>query len=336
MDAALLSAQPIRPAAAAGWRSYEVQPGDTLSGIAVRVGLDVQELAVRNNLDSIDHLMAGQTLRIDAGATLAAALPAGGLLARVHLWPWPPAQGQTLAIWLQAHAPVTFTLTYEGRPYQVHADGQRGWALVPIPPLTVPGLKPLVVTAGAQTWRAEVPVQPGSFSSYNIPAEVSDPILAAADKVQAETAAMTALFASFTPGGWTPRSRFALPLAGEFPRTSPFGSRRTYGDSPAVSAHAGEDFSAAAGAPVYAPAAGRVVLAAALFVRGNAIVLDHGNGVYTGYWHLSVLDVAEGDQVTEGQLLGEVGSTGLSTGAHLHWELRIAGMAVDPLQWMAD
>ncbi len=78
-----------------------------------------------------------------------------------------------------------------------------------------------------------------------------------------------------------------------------------------------------------------VVLAAALFVRGNAIVLDHGNGVYTGYWHLSALDVAAGDQVTRGQLLGEVGSTGLSTGAHLHWELRIAGMAVDPLQWVA-
>ena len=79
---------------------------------------------------------------------------------------------------------------------------------------------------------------------------------------------------------------------------------------------------------------GRVVLAEELFVRGKAVVLDHGNGVFTGYWHLSALDVAEGDVVMRGQLLGKVGSTGLSTGAHLHWELRIAGMAVDPLQWV--
>lgn len=340
-DAALLSPQPLaRPLAGgapatASQRFYQVQSGDTLSGIATRLGIDVGLLAAFNRLGSIDQIAVGQMLRLDPDIPPAAALPAGGTLARIHFWPWPPVQGQTLAIWLQAYRPVTFTITYDGRPYPLHADGRRGWALVPIPPLTEPGPKPLVVTAGEQTWRTEVPVQPGSFSASNIPAEVSQPILSAADKVAAEAASLAALFETVTPGGWTPRSRFTLPLVGEFPRTSPFGSRRTYGDNPAVSAHAGEDFSAAAGAPVYAPAAGRVVLAALLFVRGNAVVLDHGNGVYTGYWHLSALDVAVGDQVTRGQLLGEVGSTGLSTAAHLHWELRIAGMAVDPMQWVA-
>ncbi len=340
-DAALISPQPLaRPLAGgapatASQRFYQVQSGDTLSGIATRLGIDVALLAAFNRLGSIDQIAVGQVLRLDPDIPPAAALPAGGTLARIHFWPWPPVQGQTLAIWLQAHRPVTFTITYEGGTYPVHTEGRRGWVLVPIPPLTEPGPKPLLVTAGEQTWRTEVPVQPGSFSASNIPAEVSQPILSAADKVAAEAAALAALFETITPGGWTPRSRFTLPLAGEFPRTSPFGSRRTYGDNPAVSAHAGEDFSAATGAPVYAPAAGRVVLAATLFVRGNAVVLDHGNGVFTGYWHLSALDVAVGDQVTRGQLLGEVGSTGLSTAAHLHWELRIAGMAVDPIQWVA-
>ncbi|MCX7707287.1 MAG: LysM peptidoglycan-binding domain-containing M23 family metallopeptidase [Anaerolineae bacterium] len=341
-DAVAVSPMPAAIPGAASWRTYVVQPGDTLSTIAARSGTDVATLVARNGLESPDRIVPGQVLRLDGEATPGPAFPAGGPLARVHFWPWPPAQGQTLSIWLQsasgnvsAGEPVTFTLTFDGRPYPVHVDGARGWALVPIPPLTPPGPKPLVIIAGDQTWRAEVSVQAGTFPSSNIPASASQPILSATDKVRAEAARMTALFEKVTPGWWTPRSRFTLPLDGDYPRTSPFGSRRTYGNSTAVSAHAGEDFSAPPGTPVYAPADGRVVLAEALFVRGNAVVLDHGNGVYTGYWHLLALDVAEGDQVTRGQLLGKVGSTGLSTGAHLHWELRIAGMAVDPLQWVA-
>lgn len=341
-DAAVLSPKPVAiPGAASFWRTYVVQPGDTLSAIAARSGIDVATLVARNGLESPDRIVPGQVLRLDGEAAPGPALQTGGPLARVQFWPWPPAQGQTLSVWLQAAgnvsagAPVTFTLTFDGRAYPVHVDGARGWALVPIPPLTPPGPKPLVITAGDRAWRAEVPVQAGTFPSSNIPASASQPILTATDKVRAEAARMTALFEQVTPGGWTPRSRFTLPLAGDFPRTSPFGSRRTYGNSTAVSAHAGEDFSAPPGTPVYAPADGRVVLADELFVRGNAVVLDHGNGVYTGYWHLLALAVAEGDQVTRGQLLGKVGSTGLSTGAHLHWELRIAGMAVDPLQWVA-
>jgi murein DD-endopeptidase MepM/ murein hydrolase activator NlpD len=66
------------------------------------------------------------------------------------------------------------------------------------------------------------------------------------------------------------------------------------------------------------------------------VVLDHGSGVFTGYWHLQELAVRPGDRVEPGQLLGRVGSTGLSTGAHLHWELRVNGVPVDPLQWVKE
>ncbi len=200
-------------------------------------------------------------------------------------------------------------------------------------PLTAPGSKPLTLRVGASELHIAVPVVAGSFPSHNIPASTSDAILTEAAKVRAETQRMAELFSGWTAGTWTSRSRFTLPLVGEFPRTAPYGSRRTYGNSPAVSAHAGEDFSAAPGTPVYAPAAGTVVLAETLFVRGNAVVLDHGYGVYTGYWHLSELSVVAGEQVSVGQELGKVGSTGLSTGAHLHWELQVNGLPVDPLQW---
>jgi len=76
-----------------------------------------------------------------------------------------------------------------------------------------------------------------------------------------------------------------------------------------------------------------VVLAEPLFVRGGAVIIDHGAGVYSNFWHMSQIDVKPGDVVQTGDQLGLVGTTGLSTGAHLHWEIRVNGLAVDPLQW---
>jgi murein DD-endopeptidase MepM/ murein hydrolase activator NlpD len=71
-------------------------------------------------------------------------------------------------------------------------------------------------------------------------------------------------------------------------------------------------------------------------VRGNAILIDHGWGVVTGYWHLSRIDVTVGQRVTQGQPIGAIGNTGLSTGPHLHWEMWVNGTAVSALQWLRD
>jgi murein DD-endopeptidase MepM/ murein hydrolase activator NlpD len=93
------------------------------------------------------------------------------------------------------------------------------------------------------------------------------------------------------------------------------------------------DYDAEGGAPIYAPAAGIVVMAEPLEVRGNVVILDHGLGVFTGFWHLSRIDVTPGQTVERGAVVGLVGNTGLSTGPHLHWEMRVRGVPVDPLQW---
>jgi murein DD-endopeptidase MepM/ murein hydrolase activator NlpD len=77
-----------------------------------------------------------------------------------------------------------------------------------------------------------------------------------------------------------------------------------------------------------------VGLAEALFVRGNAVVLQHGLGVCSGYWHLSRIAVRPGQQVKGGELIGYVGSTGLSTGPHLHFEVRVHGVPTDPAAWL--
>ncbi|MBN1836824.1 MAG: M23 family metallopeptidase [Spirochaetales bacterium] len=116
-------------------------------------------------------------------------------------------------------------------------------------------------------------------------------------------------------------------------RTSEFADRRLYrytdGGS-SRSLHNGVDLAAPIGTPVVAAGAGRVVMAADRLLSGLTVVLEHLPGVYSLYYHLDTLTVTEGEPVAQGQRLGTVGMTGLATGPHLHWEVRVAGIAVDP------
>jgi murein DD-endopeptidase MepM/ murein hydrolase activator NlpD len=121
------------------------------------------------------------------------------------------------------------------------------------------------------------------------------------------------------------------PISGEI--TSPFGVRRVFHGQPR-SRHKGLDLEGATGAPVLAAADGTVALAEDLYFSGNVVYLDHGLGLFTMYAHLSSLDVRPGQQLTRGQVLGKVGSTGRSTGPHLHLGCYALGTAVDPLPLM--
>jgi murein DD-endopeptidase MepM/ murein hydrolase activator NlpD len=109
-----------------------------------------------------------------------------------------------------------------------------------------------------------------------------------------------------------------------------FGQRRILNGQPR-SPHAGVDFGARRGAPVVAPARGRVVLAEPLFFSGRTVILDHGLGLFSLYGHLSTLSVKVGQRVETGTPLGAVGATGRATGPHLHWAVRLGGARVDPL-----
>ncbi|MDT8435734.1 MAG: M23 family metallopeptidase [Gemmatimonadota bacterium] len=111
--------------------------------------------------------------------------------------------------------------------------------------------------------------------------------------------------------------------------TSPFGVERLF-NGELQSRHTGLDLRGATGTPVRAAARGRVVIARDLYFSGNGVYVDHGRGVYTGYFHLSRILVKEGDIVVPGQVVGEVGATGRVTGPHLHWSLWVSGQALDP------
>lgn len=125
----------------------------------------------------------------------------------------------------------------------------------------------------------------------------------------------------------------ARPHAGELELSSGFGARldpflRSW------AMHSGIDFRGATGEPVFSAASGRVAHAGMLGGYGLLVEVDHGNGIVTRYAHLSRIDVKEGDMVGVGQRVGRIGSTGRSTGPHLHYETRINGEAVDPMRFL--
>ena len=125
---------------------------------------------------------------------------------------------------------------------------------------------------------------------------------------------------------------FVLPVTGQ--DTSGFGIPRRYAAGGNVSYHNGADIAAPAGTPILATNAGRVLVADFYPIKGGLVVIDHGAGLYSLYFHQYKLHVEVGETVTPRQLIGEVGSTGLSTGPHLHWEMRLNGVATNPLTWV--
>jgi murein DD-endopeptidase MepM/ murein hydrolase activator NlpD len=123
------------------------------------------------------------------------------------------------------------------------------------------------------------------------------------------------------------------PIAGEIDLSSSFGVRNDpFGRGPAM--HSGVDFRSSHGDPVRATANGRVVSAGWNGGYGKMVEIDHGNGITTRYGHLSHIDVKAGHSVRAGQTIGRIGSTGRSTGPHLHYETRIDGDAVDPQKFL--
>lgn len=146
-------------------------------------------------------------------------------------------------------------------------------------------------------------------------------------RVEEESKRLRTLYATITPERlW--RGRFTKPVgvpdAGEG-----FGARRII-NGQVRAPHAGLDYSADTGTPVVAANAGRVALVADYFFPGRLVVLDHGLGLYTLYFHLERADVADGDRVERGQIIGRVGASGRATGPHLHFAAHLRQARIDP------
>lgn len=248
----------------------------------------------------------------------------------------PVTRGQTAILAIETVAPASCVVIYLDvtEPCYVQSD-TRLLALVGLQPLLEPGVYDVELrmqTQDGATASVVVPVHvaPGryDFERIDLPPDrqsLLDPALSGQERAK-----IAALRTLRSPDRYW-EFPFRYPVQASV--TSYYGSRRSYGYG-FGSYHGGTDFQAERGMPVYAPASGVVVLAERLVIRGNAILIDHGWGVVSGYWHLSRIDVAVGQQVVQGEQLGLIGNTGLSTGPHLHWELWVNGVSVSALQWV--
>jgi murein DD-endopeptidase MepM/ murein hydrolase activator NlpD len=174
-------------------------------------------------------------------------------------------------------------------------------------------------------------VDPNRPADYLVVTEETASILTP-EAAATETRLRAEQFATSEPAPlW--RTAFRHPVLA-FEVTTQFGSGRSINGGPIGDFHSGQDLAADEGTPVTAAAPGRVSWVGAMPIRGNTVIIDHGAGVKTGYHHLLDTTVTAGQPIDAGALIGHLGSTGFSTGPHLHWELTIFGVNVDPETWV--
>jgi murein DD-endopeptidase MepM/ murein hydrolase activator NlpD len=182
--------------------------------------------------------------------------------------------------------------------------------------------QPLKASGRLQIRARKFPVQ-----RLTLPREMVELDAPTLNRVEEESKRLRTLYATITPERlW--RGRFTKPVgvpdAGEG-----FGARRII-NGQARAPHAGLDYSADPGTPVVAANTGRVALVAEYFFPGRLVVLDHGLGLYTLYFHLERADIADGDRVERGQIIGRVGASGRATGPHLHFAAHLRQARIDP------
>ncbi|MCD6284502.1 MAG: peptidoglycan DD-metalloendopeptidase family protein [Anaerolineae bacterium] len=293
-------------------------------------------------LNPLPHIVM-QPLLVPETASATEASPRGAgllpdLVLSLSLSAQPVDRGETVAIVLETAEPVRCTLSYLGQTESCvgSAEPSRSWlGLAGLSPLLDPGVYTLTLAlttseGGEGVVPVPILVSAGRYDYERIDLPPDRQSLLDPQRSQAERAKIAALRLLRSPVRYWSYP-FMRPVDAAI--TSYFGSRRSYGHG-FGNYHAGSDFDGQGGEPVLAPADGVVILAEPLVVRGNAILVDHGWGVVSGFWHLSEFAVEVGDRVSRGQRIGALGNTGLSTGAHLHWELWVNGSAVNALSWL--
>lgn len=314
--------------------------GESLLELAVRQGSDPWTLASVNKLYGTWTALPGDVLYspLPGGQGSATGLPSA--FVRASIDPLPLKQGSTEVIRVLANEGVTLSGMLVDKPLQFFASNGDQVALQGVHALQDSGVYPLLMEAtlsdgSKQSFEQMVLVTSGDYLSEDIP--LNDPSTLDPAVTEPELQNITAVTAPATPTRFWD-DVFTSPAVYMDCFTSRYGTRRLYrvinSDFEIPGFHTGLDFCGGEGLQILAPAPGKVVFAAPLTVRGNATIIDHGWGVYSGFWHQSQIAVNVGDMVETGQVIGFVGGTGRVTGAHLHWEVWVNGVQVNPLDWL--
>jgi lysostaphin len=265
---------------------------------------------------------------------LTLALPVEAL--QVQVSPSNPQQGDTLSVMINVDnqdngSQPTVTVGETTYPAFAIAPNQYR-AFIPTTPLEAAGTRTLKIAGNGQVQNLAVKIRPRKFPVQRI---TLPPGKSASGATAYELKRVAAFKALQTPEKYW-NGKFLAPSRARM--STIYGVRRYYNGKFAKDYyHRGVDYAGASGSPVTAPASGRVALVGRVSqgfrVHGNVVGIDHGQGVTSILLHLSRINVKEGDFVKAGQLVGAVGSTGASTGPHLHWGLYVNGQSVDPIPW---
>lgn len=315
---------------------HTVKSGDTLFEIGLRYDLTVDALVRANNLIDPGVLSVGQKLIIPGIQLprLAHDLPA--VVEAFTIDPLVLETGRSARIELFTSEPTTLTGQFLNQNLRVitRNNGKHHNILVGVPMFTDKAVYPLALDIhGDDDERnrisANLQVVGGGYGYQTI--TINDSELLAPSVEENEIALLIEQTSGFTPErSWN--DSLSLPAAAAM--NAVFGTMRSYNGSEYNRYHHGVDFAGAPGTSVLAAAPGRVTMVDRLHIRGNTTVIDHGWGVYTLYAHQQDTLVQPGDIVASGQVIGTIGSTGRSTGPHLHWEVWLNGVNVDPMQWV--
>lgn len=244
---------------------------------------------------------------------------------------------------IRAEGAVTFA-SMQGRAFEKtfllypSGDGRVWQGLIGIDLETPPGIYPVSLKGASESGssveaRYELQVVGKDFPTRRLTVEERfvNPPQEESERIRQESQRVGEIFATINPRKIWERS-FLSPVPGA--ATSGFGKRSILNGQPR-SPHSGTDFDADEGTPVKSPNSGKAVLVSNLYFSGNTIIVDHGQGLYSYFAHLSRFAVAEGDLVSPGEEIGYVGATGRVTGPHLHWSVRLNGSRIDPLSLIA-
>ncbi|WP_430462643.1 peptidoglycan DD-metalloendopeptidase family protein [Thalassolituus sp. LLYu03] len=217
-------------------------------------------------------------------------------------------------------------VTFNNQPVMVvRTDPQKPWtAIVGIPLSQKAG--DATVKTGSRKTQIHISEQDYPEQHLTVSKNQVNPSKEELERINREAAQMNTIYKSFTPGkGWSP---MAWPVAG--PLSSQFGLRRFF-NGEERNPHSGLDIAVPTGTPVMAPADGKVVLTGDFFFNGNAVFIDHGQGLISMFCHLSSIEVKEGETISAGDRLGLSGATGRATGPHLHWTISLNNARINPL-----
>jgi murein DD-endopeptidase MepM/ murein hydrolase activator NlpD len=246
-------------------------------------------------------------------------------------------QGHTAVLTISSSSGIQLGGELMGQQLHFFAEEDGGWVAMQGIPLEAEGettIFSLTGTSGsgeAFSFSQPVRIQSGNFGRASL---FVDPQFLDDEVSAEETERVTEMLSPVTEEKmWSGIWGWPHDLVDDV--TSEYGLFRTYNGGLTQGFHYGVDFGGGALLNIYAPAPGRVIFAGPLEIRGNATFIDHGWGVYTAYYHQDQILVHEGDLVEPGQVIGVVGKTGRVSGPHLHWEVWVNEVPVEPLDWLA-